>query len=260
MRATVRAFCIIAIIAIVAIAGAAGAAAVDKARIAAVDKAADAFLALAKDAYKTGQPPRESDPAVKPLLDAVFDTSGVTGSPVAFADIDKLNDWMLRAVAVGSVYVLAGTGIPDFGHLSTLDAKQQQQVIKNTAAYAPEIGRYFDAEVELEQAVINCVTAELAANPDKYRSPTTEGGVAKIRSGVKQTLTGVITTFATPGLDGAWKRARLPALMAIAGPASKFLSTEDRKELAQVARQVAGQTDDPEVKSGLEAFAKAVSA
>src|SRR5271156_3267565 len=35
--------------------------------------AAKNFVALAKDAYQTGIPPRQTDAAVAPLLDAIFD-------------------------------------------------------------------------------------------------------------------------------------------------------------------------------------------
>ena len=94
-------------------AGEAAAGTIEDSKIAAVDKAAAAFAALGKDSYQVGKSaPREFDPAVKPLIDAVYDTSGLGAlSPIAFSDIDKLNDWSLKVVEVGSVYVFAGTGV-----------------------------------------------------------------------------------------------------------------------------------------------------
>jgi hypothetical protein len=53
---------IICVLSIAAFAGSARAAAIDAAKVAAVEKAAAEFLVLAKDSYKTGQPPRETDP------------------------------------------------------------------------------------------------------------------------------------------------------------------------------------------------------
>ena len=51
------------------------ASAFDDANTKAISNAADTFARLASDSAKTGQAPRQTDPAVKPLLDLVFDTS-----------------------------------------------------------------------------------------------------------------------------------------------------------------------------------------
>lgn len=236
--------------------GAAAAAGLDPAHMAAVDRAAAAFLAMAKDAYQSGNPPREADPVVKPLLDTVFGTAGLNSSgPLPFAQLGSLNDWTVRVVAVGSVYVFAATGIPDFEHLTSLDEKQEQQIVRNTVAFAPEIGRYFDAELAIEQAMIECILAELAADPPTYQSQSARHGLETTRGGVKQTLTGVMTTLLTPGIDRQWVRARLPALTAIAPIAAKFLSAQDRSELRDIAAEVAERIDDPTAAAGLGAIA-----
>jgi len=255
MRTLIRALCVVAAL----WAGAALAAPLDPVKIAAIDKAADTFLARTKDTYRTAQVPRESDPKVKALLDTVFDTSALAaGGPVPFSDLSKLNDWTMKVVSVGSVYIFAGTGIPDFAHLSTLDEKQQEQIVKNTVAYAPEMGRYFDAEVRLEKALVDSAMAELTAHPASFQNPQAQGGLTKMRDGLKQTLTGVIATFLTPGLDIGWIRARIPALIEIAPSAVKFLSPEARQELRDIAHQVAGQLDDEAAKNGLANFAQAI--
>ena len=51
-------------------------------KVKAITKAADQFVALAKDSATTGEAPRESDPAAKPLLDLVLDTSSLQIGPV----------------------------------------------------------------------------------------------------------------------------------------------------------------------------------
>ena len=53
------------------------AAALDAGKIAAISKAAKSFVALAKNSASTGRPPRQSDPAIKQLLDTVFDTTEI---------------------------------------------------------------------------------------------------------------------------------------------------------------------------------------
>ena len=55
-----------------------------------------------------------------------------------------------------------------------------------------------------------------------------------------------------------WLRARLPPLLALAPVAAKFLPAADRSEVREIAREVAGQFTDPEIKTALDNFAKAV--
>ncbi len=85
--------------------------ALDAARVAAIDKAADAFVALAGDSAKTGQPPRQTDPAAKPLLDRVLNTSEVQHDVVPISELVGLSTWTLAVVEVGLVYTLAGSGM-----------------------------------------------------------------------------------------------------------------------------------------------------
>jgi len=58
------------------------AASLDPNRIAAIDQAADAFQARAAEARKTGLVPRQSDPAIEPLLDTVFNTDDLSHGPI----------------------------------------------------------------------------------------------------------------------------------------------------------------------------------
>src|SRR5689334_7163715 len=78
------------------------------AKIDGVNKATDSFLAMSKDSSTTGKPPRYSDPAVKPLLDTVFDTKDIQGDkPLPWSSIGMLKDWYLAMQKVGLVYYLA---------------------------------------------------------------------------------------------------------------------------------------------------------
>ena len=61
-------------------------------KVASITKAADQFVALAKDSATTGEAPRESDPAAKPLLDLVLDTSSLQSGPVQpMSELETLN-------------------------------------------------------------------------------------------------------------------------------------------------------------------------
>src|SRR5580700_1406705 len=100
-----------------------------------IDQAADAFLAKAAEAHKTGQVPRQSDPGIGPLLDTVLNTDDLRHGPVDYGDLGKLSDWLKRIVAVGRVYLAAGRTVHDIG------------------LFGPEIGRFFDAAVNVTQAI-----------------------------------------------------------------------------------------------------------
>jgi hypothetical protein len=254
MQRLVRALCVVA----VALGGqAAVAAGVSQDQLTAVNKAADAFMALAKDSYKTGTPPRQADASVKALLDTLFATSDL--APVPFADLDKLDDWMGRVAAIGDVYVFAGTGVADPAKLTKPDAKLQQKLTQNQVTYAAELGRQADAVLQLTGAIIDCIATELTAKPDEFNTPQAKEGLASERGGSAQMLGTVIGTFATKGLDPGWINDRLTVLNAIAPSAAKFLAADDKKRLHDEATQIAGMVADPTVKSGLAAFAKTIA-
>jgi hypothetical protein len=257
MRLFIRVFLVIALIGGANLAAAAG---LDAAKIAEIKKASDAFLALGKDAYKTGQPPRQSDPAVKQLLDTIFDTSVLNGSPpTAFAQFLDVNNWLLQVVNTGLIYVTAGTGIADFSSVTSVSVKAQAQMNANVIAFAPEMGRYYDAQLAVSKVEIDLIAAELVAHPDAYKSRTKAEGIAKMRSGLAQTLAGVIETLQLSGVDPAWLRDRLPALMALAPTAAKFLEPDQKRQVHDLAVKVAAEASDDAVKTGLNSFAQALA-
>jgi hypothetical protein len=225
-------------------------------KVKAVTAAADQFVVLAKDSAATGEAPRESDPAAKPLLDLVLDTTSLQTGPVQpMSELEALNDWNLDVVKVGLVYILAGTGVTDIAALpNTPDV--MAKINANTIKYAPEMGRYIDAQLRLQGALIDTISTYMAtAAQSDLDQANFKSGLAQVRSGVAGTLNGAVTTFPTEGLTDAWRRDRLAALLAIGPRAAKFLLPEDVKSLHDTATEVAGQMSDPEVKAGLASFA-----
>jgi hypothetical protein len=240
--------------------GTAGAATVDAARIAAVDKAADAFLKLGKDAYKTGEPPRQSTPQVEKLLATLCDTGGLNdGKAVPFSDLTKLNDWLMKLTQVGMVYILAGTGVSDTAKLGEIDDKGKAKIAANTVAFAPELGRYIDATLAVMQAEMATILVKMTEDPASLATPKAQHGLGETRAGVTRTLAGVVTTMPTPGLDPAWAVARLPALAAIAPVAAAFLPEENRKQLHDLTVATAETLKDEKAKAGLASFAKTIA-
>jgi hypothetical protein len=258
MRRLVHAFFVVAI----AVGSTAAYAAVlDAAKIAEVKQAATAFETLGKDAYQSGgTPPRQSDPAVKKLLDTVFDTSTLNGPPpLTFAQFLLVNDWLFQVVNAGIVYVTAGTGVENLLTAPSVTPQQQQQMNANVVAFAPEIGRYYDAQLAVTRVEIELVMGEVVAHPDEFKSGNRAQGVDQMRSGLTETLKGVLTTFQISGADPAWLRDRLPALAAIAPSAAKFLQSADKQQLHDLAQTVAGAMTDNTIKTGLTSFAKVLA-
>ena len=226
---------------------------------AAAHKAADQFVALAHGSETSGQAPRQTDPAAGPLLDAVFNTSVLHGGPIpSVSQIDPINDWLLSTFKVGQVYMLAGTGLTDI--TKATDPATEARAEANVVTYAPEFGRYIDAQLSVLDETAVVFNKELAANPGfATANADTTRGVAKVKSGVTTTLIGDIATLQTQGLTDEWRRARMAPLLAAAPDAAKLVPPADKTKLHDTALQVAAVLTDPEVKAKLTSFADIIS-
>lgn len=230
--------------------------ALDAAKAQAITRATDAFAALAKDSGTTGRAPRQTEPAAKSLLEVVFDVSELqSGKPIAFSEIEHLNAWQRGILRVGTVYLFAGTGVADAANPPN-DPKGIQTIDQNIARFAPEIGRYVDAQLWVQATMIGAFEGlMLAANPDDLNRPDVRSGVAQVRSGIAQSLGGIISLFAAARVSDEWRRGRLPALAAIGLKAATFLLPEDVRRIRDISLATASGMSDPTVKAGLTLFA-----
>ena len=222
---------------------------IEAARIAAVKKAADAFATLAAGSHKTGQPPRQSDPKVKALLDTVFDVKAIPVSkPLPLSELVKVGDWQSALLKVGLVYILAGTGVDDLSKAGNEPAFAQR-ADKNGVDFAPEFGRYLDTQMRLHAALLMMVNAHLAANPKDRDAPNFKKGLPQIQLGAAQSLASSLTTIALPGFSDAWRRERMPGLFVLAPPLAQGGDPGDVKELQGMAADVAGRMTDPALQA-----------
>jgi hypothetical protein len=229
---------------------------VDAAKVAAIGRDAAAFAALADGSAKQGNPPRMTDPAVRALLDEVFDTSALQDGPAATSDdLGPLGDWSQAAVKIDLVYLLAGTGYDSLDNLPSTRATSDQ-INKNTIAYAAEIGRFNDAALWIERGVLQAA-ADFTANADAsmLKQQNIVDGLNQMRSGVARTISGDFSDMALDGLSDGWRLQRLPALLAIAPVAAEALPAELVQQLHDSANQTADQMQNPGVKQGLLAVA-----
>jgi hypothetical protein len=158
-----------------------------------------------------------------------------------------------RSSKVGTIYTLAGSGITKLEAVPN-DPAVIEKLNHNAVVFPAEMGRYYDATMWIEGAIIDTVTLFLskASQADVER---TKAGIAQIRAGALQSIVGVITTLPTNGIADDWRRQRLAVLAVIAPRAATFLPAEDLRQLSEVAKTTAAQMTDPEVKSALTQIA-----
>jgi hypothetical protein len=234
--------------------------ALDTVKAQAITRAADAFVALSRGSSRSGAPPRQTEAAARSLLDAVFDVSELqSGKPVEISAIAHLNSWQRALLRVGGVYLFAGTGAADAASLPN-DPKTMQTIDQNVARFAPEVGRYVDAQLWIQAAMIGAFeTLLLSANPDDLNKPEVRSGLAQVRAGIAQSLGGLIGLLAAERVTDEWRRGRFPGLAAIGLKAATFLLPEDVRRIRDVTLATAGRMSDPTVKAGLTLFATTLS-
>jgi hypothetical protein len=243
------------VVVVLALPGMATAGTIAADKIAEVKKAAEAFAKLGEPSRQTGKPPRESDKAAKALMDAVFDLRAVTAAePLPFSEIGKVNDWNKAILTVGSVFILSGTGLADISKAGS-DPNLASKVEKNTVDFAPELGRYFDAQLGIASAMLGTVNQHLAANPGDREKPNFKAGLPDIYSGTAQTLFSTLTTLPTNGLTDAWRAARLPAIESLSPHVAAVLDADDLKTIHDTCLQLAQGTTDPKLQEGLRRIA-----
>jgi clan AA aspartic protease (TIGR02281 family) len=220
---------------------AASAASLDAERSAVIDQAAADFLTRAAAAHKSGAVPRQSDPAVGKLLDAVFDTAELSHGPIAFDDLGRLNDWLAQIVKIGGVYVAAAKSVRDFG------------------LFGAELGRFADASVAVERAIADCVMAELDAHPGGALSADDAKKLAALRTAMAGSLDGLFGLFHAPGLTVGWVHERLMAMIAAGPSMARFLTPDQLARLRATLFRLDASLRDKSVRGALETLAASLA-
>lgn len=219
--------------------------------------AADELITLGQGSAASGNPPRESDPRVKALLDTVFATQILADTaPVPFSEIQPVLAWMQTIQTVGGLYMFAGTGVADMSQANLNDPQLIAKADSNMAAFFPESGRYLDAQLASMQALIQSVEKMIADSPATLEQENVKAGLEQIRAGLTQTLTGVITTIANGAMTDDWRRARLPSLTSLGDVSVSLLLPEQCAALRDTSATASDAMSDAEVKSSLKAFSE----
>jgi hypothetical protein len=220
----------------------------------AAHKAADSFLVLAGDSTYSGKVPHADDPAAKSLVDAVFDMRPLPTRPVPMNQLAAVNDWLVSVAKVGRAYVLAGTGAArddDPG-----GAVVEAQVDRNFAAYAPELGRYLDAQNALMSLEAASIARERVAEPAMSSTPDGEKELAAMHGPLLKSIDAVLVILAHPGPSPEWRRARMPYLLALATQAMKLNTPADAAAVRAHALTLAASSEDATLQVDLAEMAK----
>jgi hypothetical protein len=201
----------------------------DPARITAVLKAADQLTALAH------RPPHLSDPAAGALLDTVLDVADLTREVPLITQMASIGLWATSIGNVCAMYELPAA--PDAARERMRD-------------YAAELGRCADASL----GAIGAVLVAMADPPAEFRG-LQMSMKPNPRELVMPVVVGVLATMKSPEPTDAWRRARLPALAALADRAGPLLTAEERRQLAASVLAAARAASDPEVRTGLMSIA-----
>jgi hypothetical protein len=236
------------------------AAQIDSRKLPAAKEAAVSLAERAKGSENTGQMPRVSDPAVKKLLDVIFDTSDIAAAKnIPFDSLTTLSDRLQVGNQIGVIYMLSGTGSTDLAKIAT-EAGAADKINLNVVKYPDEMGRYLDFTVTIEAALAEVVQTYLAsAKPADIARPNFQSGVGHIRSGATRSVSGALETLAINGLTDEWIRARLVAISSAAPKLKNFLLAEQKEELRKMATAVADVTDDAQAKKALQDFARVIA-
>jgi hypothetical protein len=232
---------------------------VDSRKLPAAKQAAASFAERAKGSEASGQVPRMTDPAIKKLLDVIFDTGDIASSKtIPFDQLSPLSERMLVGNQVGIVYMLSGTGSTDLAKFAN-EAGAADKLNLNVVKYPDEMGCYLDFTVTIQGAIAEVVQAHLAsAKPAELARPNFQSGLGNIRGGATRSVSGSLETLAIIGLTNEWIRARMTAITAVAPKLKNFLLAEQKEELRKMAIAVADVTDDGPAKKALQDFARAL--
>jgi hypothetical protein len=220
------------------------------AQSAAAQQAADRFVVLAKGYETSGAPPRQTDPTAGPLLDAVLDTDAIPIFTRTVSDVQAFERWEQAVSEVGRVYVLAGSGVTD---APTPSDAVKAQSDRNLVTFAPELGRYFDADVVL--ASRHCATLYYLAVTRRLDDDHRQAVMEAIEPAVEQAYRASLGMIAIAGPSDDWKEARAKVLVATAPRIASVLTIYRKQALEKDARDIAVQTSDAALKAELGAFA-----
>ena len=212
---------------------------------ASMDDALSRFATLAKADAAQKTPPRLSDPVAKSIFDTLFDREMILGDhPYTAAEIDPLLQVFGGYFGLTKVYI----GFKDPAGAAA----------DNEFNFQDELSRIAVEMVASGGGIAEALTDYVANPPGGAVPEDRKAGLAKLRLGVSQMMSGVITLLQNPRYSKE-NKVLLADAIAEAGPyISAILLDVDRDSLSQAAMQSLLNTP-PEAASSINEFMNAMN-
>ena len=211
-------------------------------------RSASEFSALAKDSETTSIAPRQSDPAVRALLDHVLNTSRLgTAASYGVEDVVVLNAWSRAAGRIGNVYLRAGS-------ISVTNSDERVRTTdRNIVRFAPEIGRSLDTLLRLQTLTADVTAAALANESDEesLNRLILDTGWIETQSWLSTTIKSTLCFLVVDDLPQGWARDRIAVLAAVAPRAMRHLVDVDADLLRAFVEGAKSRLRDPAAKAEL---------
>ena len=247
---------ILALVASLALGPSIAAAKVDSAKLNGANRATAAFLDQYKGPIASGNPPRQSDPKAKALLDKILDAETLGREILAMSELVKVQQLVNNGIKIFSVYT---SRQGDAKSAAQTDEAAERQVVE----FGAEIGRCVDFLMKAQGAIADSVSSWLASpSPQVQERPDVKNELPKVQDRMFEGTKGVLIIVGTyPNDDSrtAWQLARLAVLNDFAPKAATALPYAKTLALRVMARKFKSSTTDPTVQGALETFAVAIA-
>ncbi|MDQ6438241.1 hypothetical protein RB623_29685 [Mesorhizobium sp. LHD-90] len=203
------------------------------------------FDVLAKAEAAKNRPPRLADPAAKPVFDALFDREKILGEhPYKAADVETLLSVFSGYFGLTKVYI----GFKDPAGAAA----------DNEFNFQDELSRLAVEMVVAGGAIAQALNDYVATAPGGAVPEERKAGLAKLRLGVSQMVSGVITLLQNPRYSKENKILLADAIAEAAPYISAILPDVDRDSISQAAMQSLLNTP-PEAESLINEFMNAMN-
>jgi hypothetical protein len=203
------------------------------------------FTALTEAAKASGDMPRIADPAVRVVLDAIWDVRPLDpGRRATVADLPVLVRFCEAGGKVWQTYFQfssRGTGNPD------LEA--------NMSRFADEIMPGLAFSVRCSGATLEAAVAFLGSLPADQMNQARRDGWNRMRAGTVQVIQGTLTTLGDASVAPGHVERLARALNDSAPRFAAGLEPTERQAVVALTRAALTKVTQPIAKSSLEAFA-----
>lgn len=182
------------------------------------------FEALLKEEAAKASPPRLTDPKAKPVLDTLFDNAKILGAhPYKSAEVEPLLTVFSAYFSMTKTY------------LGFRNAQGTNNIADNEFEFQNELSKLAVEMVATSGALSEALTDYVKTTPADKISEERKSGLARLRTGVGQVVSGVITLLQNPRYNAENKLAMASAIVETGPYLREIMPVEERKAFAKSA-------------------------